>query len=58
MRGLARLRDGIVSASAVQRLLHRRMGPCQQMRWSSRGAYMILKIRTVVANGAFDQDCR
>src|SRR5215212_6280979 len=36
--------------SAVQWLLHRRMGAGQQMRWSPRGAHRMLKVRTAVAN--------
>jgi hypothetical protein len=42
--------------SAVQWMLHRRMGANQQMRCSPRGAHMMLKVRTVVANGTFEQD--
>ena len=34
----------------MQWLLHRRMGANQQMRWSPRGAHMMLKVRTAVAN--------
>jgi len=34
--------------SAVQRLLHRRMSAKQQMRWSPRGAHLMLKVRTTV----------
>jgi hypothetical protein len=37
--------------STVQWLLHRRMGANQQMRWASRGAHCMLKVRTAVANG-------
>ncbi len=40
----------------VQWLLHRRMGANQQMRWSPRGAHMMLKVRTAVANGTFERD--
>jgi hypothetical protein len=40
----------------VQWLLHRRMGANQQMRWSPRGAHLMLKVRTAVANGTFDRD--
>ena len=32
--------------SKVQWLLHRRMGANQQMRWSPRGAHLMLKVRT------------
>jgi hypothetical protein len=42
--------------SAVQWLLHRRMGARQQMRWSPRGAQMVLRVRTAVANGTFERD--
>jgi hypothetical protein len=41
---------------AVQWLLHRRMGTNQQMRWSSRGAHRMLKVRTAVANGTLAED--
>jgi hypothetical protein len=40
----------------VQWLLHRRMGANQQMRWSPRGAHLMLKVRTAVTNGTFDRD--
>ena len=42
----------------VQWLLHCRMGANQQMRWSPRGAHLMLKVRTSVVNGNFDKDCR
>jgi hypothetical protein len=42
--------------STVQWLLHRRMGANQQMRWSPRGAHMMLRVRTAVANGTFERD--
>jgi hypothetical protein len=42
--------------STVQWLLHRRMGANQQMRWSPRGAHMMLKVRTAVANGTLERD--
>ena len=42
--------------STVQWLLHRRMSACQQMRWSPRGAHLMLKVRTAVMNGTFEQD--
>ncbi len=38
--------------STVQRLLHRRMGANQPMRWSPRGAHRMLKVRTAVMNGS------
>lgn len=40
----------------VQWLLHRRMGAKQQMRWSPRGAHMMLKVRTALANGTLERD--
>ena len=42
--------------STVQWLLHRRMGANQQMRWSPRGAHLMLRVRTTVANGTFNKD--
>jgi len=42
--------------STVQRLLHRRMGANQQMRWSPRGAHRMLKVRTAVMNGTLASD--
>jgi len=42
--------------SAVYRLLHRRMTAKQQMRWSPRGAHFMLKVRSSVMNGTFEQD--
>jgi hypothetical protein len=42
--------------STVQWLLHRRMGANQQMRWSPRGAHLMLKVRTSVANETFNRD--
>jgi hypothetical protein len=42
--------------SAVQWLLDRRMGTNQRMRWSPRGAHMMLKVRTAVANGTLERD--
>ena len=41
---------------AVQWLLHRRMGAQQQMRWSPRGAHLMLQVRTAIVNGTFDED--
>jgi hypothetical protein len=42
--------------STVQWLLHRRMGANQQMRWSARGAHLMLKVRTSVMNRTFNKD--
>jgi hypothetical protein len=44
------------SENTVQWLLHRRMGANQQMRWSPRGAHLMLKVRTSVVNGTFNQN--
>jgi hypothetical protein len=58
----ARLGDEPFSTSptegAVQWLLHRRMRAQQQMRWSPRGAHLMLQVRTAVVNGTFDADHR
>jgi hypothetical protein len=45
-----------VTESTVQWLLHRRMNAQQQMRWSPRGAHLMLKVRTSVVNGTLDRD--
>jgi hypothetical protein len=45
-----------ITESTVQWLLHRRMDANQQMRWSPRGAHLMLKVRTSVTNGTFNQD--
>ncbi|MCW2239422.1 ISKra4 family transposase [Azospirillum canadense] len=42
--------------STVQRLLHRRMGANQQMRWSPRGAHRMRTVRTAVMNGTLASD--
>ncbi len=42
--------------STVQRLIHRRMTARQQMRWSPRGAHLMLKVRTAVMNATFQRD--
>ena len=45
-----------ITESTVQWLLHRRMNSQQQMRWSPRGAHLMLKVRTSVVNGTLDRD--
>src|ERR1700733_2972067 len=45
-----------ITESTVQWLLHRRMNAQQQMRWSPRGAHLMLKVRTAVVNGTLEQD--
>ena len=42
--------------STVQWLLHRRMSAQQQMRWSPRGAHLMLKVRTAVMNRTLERD--
>ncbi len=45
-----------ITESAVQWLLHRRMNAQQQMRWSPRGAHLMLKVRTAAANGTLERE--
>ena len=45
-----------ITESTVQWLLHRRMSAQQQMRWSPRGAHLMLKVRTASVNGTLDRD--
>jgi hypothetical protein len=45
-----------ITESTVQWLLHRRMNAQQQIRWSPRGAHLMLKVRTSVANDTLDRD--
>jgi hypothetical protein len=45
-----------VTESTVQWLLHRRMNAQQQMRWSPRGAHLMLKVRCAVINGTLEHD--
>jgi hypothetical protein len=56
----ARLREEPISTaiteSTVQWWLHRRMNAPRQMRWSPRGAHLMLKVRTSVVNGTLDRD--
>jgi hypothetical protein len=40
----------------VQWLLHRRMNAQQQMRWTPRGAHLMLKVRCAVMNGTLQHD--
>ena len=58
----ARLDDEPFSTSptegAVQWLLHRRMGAQQHMRWSPRGAHLMLQVRTAIVNATLDTDHR
>ena len=58
--GTARRRKEPISTatteSTVQWLLHRRMNAQQQMRWSPRGAHLMLKVRCAVMNGTLEQD--
>jgi hypothetical protein len=45
-----------ITESTVQWLLHRRMNAQQQMRWSPRGAHLMLKVRASVVNGTLSRD--
>jgi hypothetical protein len=45
-----------ITESTVQWLLHRRMNAQQQMRWSPRGAHLMLKVRTSDVNGTLNRD--
>jgi hypothetical protein len=45
-----------ITESTVQWLLHRRKSAQQQMRWSPRGAHLMLKVRTAAVNGTLDRD--
>jgi len=40
--------------STVNFLINRRMNKSQQMRWSRRGADLLLQVRAAVLNGEFD----
>jgi hypothetical protein len=55
----ARRRDEPISTAptegTLQWLLHRWMAAQQQMRWSPRGAHLMLKVRTSVTNDTFDR---
>jgi hypothetical protein len=45
-----------VTESTVQWLLHRRMNAQQQMRWTPRGAHLMLKVRCAVMNATLEHD--
>ena len=45
-----------ITESTVQWLLHRRMSAQQQMRWSPRGAHLMLKVRTSAVHGTLNRD--
>jgi hypothetical protein len=45
-----------ITESTVQWLLHHRMNAQQQMRWTPRGAYLMLEARSAVMNGTLEQD--
>jgi hypothetical protein len=45
-----------VTESTVQWLVHRRMNAQQQMRWTPRGAHLMLKVRCAVMNGTLHYD--
>jgi hypothetical protein len=45
-----------ITESILPWLLHRQMNAQQQMRWSPRGAHLMLKVRTAAANGTLERD--
>jgi hypothetical protein len=45
-----------VTEITVQWLLHRRMNAQQQMRWTPRGAHLMLNVRCAVMNGTLERD--
>jgi hypothetical protein len=45
-----------VTESTVQWLLHRRMNAQQQMRWTPRGAHLMLKVRCAVMSSTLEHD--
>jgi hypothetical protein len=46
----------LFTESTVQWLLHRRMNAQKHVRWSPRGAHLMLKVRTATANGTLERD--
>jgi hypothetical protein len=46
----------VVTESTVQSLVHRRMNAQQRMRWTPRGAHLMLKVRCAVMNGTLQHD--
>jgi hypothetical protein len=45
-----------ITESTAQWLVHRRMNAQQQMRWTPRGAHLMLKVRCAVMNGSLRHD--
>jgi hypothetical protein len=45
-----------VTESTLHWLIHRRMNAQQQMRWTPRGAHLMLKVRCVVMNCTLQHD--
>ena len=45
-----------VTESTVQWLVQRRMNAQQQMRWTPRGAHLMLRVRWAVMNGSLEHD--
>jgi hypothetical protein len=52
-----RISTGFVE-STVNYVVSKRMVQKQQMRWSQRGAHLLLQIRTRVLNGDWEETCR
>jgi hypothetical protein len=56
-RHRARLRVGTaITEGTANFLVNRRMNKSQQMRWSRRGADLLLQVRCAVYNGTFGSD--
>ena len=56
-RHRAGLRVGTaITEGTANFLVNRRMNKCQQMRWSRRGADLLLQVRCAVYNGTFGSD--
>ena len=57
-RHRAGLRVGTaITKGAANFLVNRRMNKSQQMRWSRRGADLLLQVRCAVYNGTLDSGC-
>jgi hypothetical protein len=57
MEGVA-IHDGPVRGIRGQQVISKRMVKKQQMRWSPRGAHLLLQIRTRVLNDTLTDDYR
>ena len=55
-RGGATVISSSIAESAVNQVISRRMVKKQQMRWSPRGAHLLLQLRTRVLNDSLADD--